>query len=168
MCSSHVTGEQIANMSSFCTNGNRNWNALGLPGGSTLAEMVNRATRLPLTGRLGKGLYIHVARYAVGREGWAVQTKRNEFVRKSTARSCWEDRILPLAIDDGHILVHQSVAPCRRCRGGYRTWAKSRMCTIIVYGDKGYDQCEDDSVFICEDDSVFIFSSTELVYFGKL
>lgn len=84
----------------------------------------------------------------------------NQFVREKTGASvCYEDMILPLQVQQGHIIVHQSVAPCTRCRSGYKKWAENLGGTIVVSADEGYDRSGDNPVFI--------FTPTGLVFYGN-
>ena len=131
-----------------------------MPDSVILAQMVKLANNLKIKTQKGKGIAFNVATCTVGANNTAAaQSKYNEFVnQKPGASVCYEDTILPMNLQDGHILVHQSVAPCKRCRSGYSAWAHKRGCTIVVSADEGYDGCKDNSVFL--------FAPTKLVLYG--
>lgn len=130
-----------------------------LPDSETLTGMVNLANALKLKEGKGKGISFHVALCTVDDDGPAKVSAYNDFVNeKKGAAVCYEDVVMPVALGPGHILVHQSVAPCTRCRSGYKNWARQRRCTIVVSADEGYDQSGDNKVFI--------FAPTGLVFFG--
>jgi hypothetical protein len=78
--------------------------------------------------------------------------------KNKSASVCFEDEILPRKSEQGHtILVHQSLAPCRRCRTGYKTWAQTNVCTIVLSADDGYDGTPANAIFV--------FSPTGVVYY---
>ena len=136
-------------------------NKTGLPAAATLAAMVGGAEDLPIDDRGHRGIAFNVAHCTIANGGLNIQSVLNQRVRdKQGAAVCFEDVILPpnAMPNQGHILVHQSVAPCERCRAGYKQWARNRRCTIIVSADDGYDGAADDSVFV--------FCPTGLVFFG--
>jgi hypothetical protein len=156
-----VTGKAIDLQTLYGPNVDHNRRGkTGLPAAATLRNMVNQADGLRLDKGKGRGIKFHVAHCAVGGDGaLTVTTKLNRFVREKPGSAvCYEDTILPIEIPEGHILVHQSVAPCLRCRSGYKAWAQERLCGVIVSADEGYDQSGDDKVFI--------FTPTGLVFFG--
>lgn len=129
--------------------------ALGLPDAPTLKSMVGRAEKLKLKESKHKGIAFHIENYAAsgpasGRS-LAPTTLYNEFVNvKKGAASCYENTVLPKIVDlsKDHVLVHQSMAPCTRCRAGYRAWAQKNKSTIVVSADDGYDKAKKDSVFL--------------------
>jgi hypothetical protein len=163
---STVTGKEIdlATLYGFGGDGTRvdhnKRGKTGLPAAETLSKMVGRADGLKLKDVKGKGISFHVAHCAIGGDGNpALTTLLNQFVNdKPGAAVCYEDVVLPRAAGPGHILVHQSMAPCTRCRAGYKEWARSRGCTIIVSADEGYDGSGDNKVFV--------FCPTGRVFFG--
>lgn len=129
-----------------------------LPAATTLLAMVNQACKLSLISGLGSGIKFHVALCAVSNQGMTITSKLNKHQKEKTGSAvCYEDMVLPIEMTPGHILVHQSVAPCKRCRAGYKAWAQSRQCSIIVSADEGYDQSGDNKVFIfCPTGMVFV------------
>lgn len=126
---------------------------------TTIFDMVKKAESLDLqdapstTRGRSTGISFHIAQYT-GTTSKALKIK-SEFVNsKIGASSCYEntlftkDLILEIEGKNSDILIHQSVAPCTRCRSGYRSLAKDCLRTIVVSCDKGYDQTGDDAVFI--------------------
>jgi hypothetical protein len=69
---------------------------------------------------------------------------------KSGAAVCFENSFLPLDVErsDGHLLIHQTLAPCLLCRGGYRAWAIQGARTIMVAFDEPYDNSLNGGAFI--------------------
>ena len=131
-----------------------------LPDAPILGNMVQKANSLKLKEGNGKGISFTVAEGTVNPDGSVnAAQKFKDFVNvKAGAGVCYEDSVLPLAIANGHVLVHQSVAPCKRCRAGYKAWAQQLNATIVVAADDGYDGAPVNSTFI--------FSPTGLVFFG--
>jgi hypothetical protein len=132
----------------------------GLPDAPILGNMVVKAGALKLKQGRGKGISFTVAEGTVNGDNTVnAAEKFKDFVNaKAGAAVCYEDSFLPLAFPNGHVLVHQSVAPCKRCRSGYRAWAQQRNSTIVVSSDDGYDGAPANSTFI--------FSPTGLVFIG--
>jgi hypothetical protein len=132
-----------------------------LPDALALGNMVDKAGKLKLTEGRGKGISFTIAEGTIAADN-AVNAaqKYKEFVNwKQGAAVCYEDSFLPLTtIGPGHVLVHQSVAPCKRCRAGYKAWAKQLSATIVVSADEGYDGAPNDTTFI--------FAPTGLVFYG--
>ncbi len=133
-----------------------------LPNATALSNMVGAADGLKLKAGRGKGISFTVAEGTVnGDNSVNAAQKYKEFVNNKGGKAavCYEDTFLPLAgIGDGHVLVHQSVAPCKRCRAGYRAWARQLSATIVVSADDGYDGAPANSTFI--------FTPTGLVFYG--
>jgi hypothetical protein len=161
-----VTGKQISLETIYGPDVDHNKRGkTGMPDAAILRNMVASADGLELKkvkknkGK-GEGISFHVASCAVAPSGGlTITTKLNVLVdQKRGAAECYENRILPMQIQGGHVLVHQSVAPCLRCRAGYKAWAKQRGSTIVVSADVGYDGSGDNKVFIC--------APTGLVFFG--
>jgi hypothetical protein len=132
----------------------------GLPAALILGRMIAKADGLKLKEGRGKGISFTVAQGTANPDDTvnAVEKFKDFVKNKAGAAVCFEDSILPLNFPDGHVLVHQSVAPCKRCRAGYRAWAQQRNSTIVVSSDEGYDGAPDNSTFI--------FSPTGLVFYG--
>ena len=63
------------------------------------------------------------------------------------------------AVIPGNIIVRQSVAPCTRCRAGYRQLAQNGPRTIVVSSDDGYDGAPDNTIFL--------FAPTGLVFYRR-
>src|ERR1041385_5819973 len=122
-----------------------------LPAALTLGKMADKAQGLKVKESKGKGIGFSVVHCTIGNDGTTLNCteKFNKFVnQKSGAAVCYEDTFLPIEIPAGHILVRQTVAPCTRCRSGYRAWAQDRRCTIIVSADEEYDQSGKNPVFV--------------------
>ena len=129
----------------------------GLPDIKVLGEMCNYAKKLKVgstKGRYGEQLsaiYFHVALYNT--QGGTGSSRSHLFDQlvshKSGASVCFENSILPLPVnEDGHLLVHQTLAPCFLCRAGYRAWAIQKACTIVVAFDEPYDNSLNNGAFI--------------------
>lgn len=133
-------------------------NAQGMPDRNVLSDMLNKAGKLSYKGS-GKGKYgedlkgiqFHVAEYSTqgGKES-AKKTLYNEFVsHKSDSGVCYENTILPMPRGGaGHIIIHQSLAPCTNCCNGYKAWAKREGCTIVIAYDRGYDGSGGDGWYV--------------------
>jgi hypothetical protein len=128
-----------------------------LPDITVLGEMCNYAKKLKVgstKGRYGETLsaiYFHVALYNTqGGTGSSRTTLFDELVsHKSGASVCFENSFLPLDVKGaGHLLVHQTLAPCLLCRAGYRAWAIQKACTIVVAFDEPYDNSLNNGAFI--------------------
>jgi hypothetical protein len=132
----------------------------GLPDAIVLGNLVAKANGLKLKEGRGKGISFTVAEGTVNADNSVnAAQKFKDFVNtKGGAGVCYEDSFLPLAFPNGHVLVHQSVAPCKRCRAGYKAWAQQRNSTIVVSADDGYDGAPANRTFI--------FSPTGLVFYG--
>lgn len=133
----------------------------GLPDADVLGEMVSKAWDLKLKKLTGDGMAFHVTHCVVAAKKPVLTSKLNVLKsEKGGAAVCFEDVTLPVALPaDGDIVVHQSKAPCTRCRAAYKAWAKQRKCTIVVAADEGYDQSGPEPTFV--------FTPTGLVFFGK-
>lgn len=155
-----VEGKLIEGIASLYTDGLDKRGLTGLPDGDTMRALVAQANGLALTaykkpkgdksGRVPAGISFHVAR--LNRQGNLVNvaSRFDEFVsRKPSARVCYEDTFLPVDMGgDGYVIVHQSLAPCTRCRAGYKAWAMERRSAIVVAADEGYDRSGNDRTFI--------------------
>ena len=138
----------------------------GLPEAAVLAKMVDKAGGLKLKaapdrrGGRSTGISFTVAEGTIDAQNNVnAAEKFKSFVsEKGGAGVCYEDTFLPLAVPNRHVLVHQSVAPCKRCRAGYKAWAQQLRSTIVVSADDGYDGAPGNSTFI--------FSPTGLVFYG--
>jgi hypothetical protein len=133
----------------------------GLPDASVLANMVTKAGGLKLKDGNGKGIAFTICEATVNNDNTVnAAQKYKDFVKqKGGAGVCYEDTILPLVVvANRHVIVHQSVAPCKRCRAGYKAWAVQLGSTIVVSADDGYDGAPKDSTFI--------FCPTGLVFYG--
>lgn len=132
----------------------------GMPAAATLRQMANAARGLRLADGRGRGIAFHVAGLTVLNGVTGFTTAFNQFVRdKPGSAVCYEDTFLPLTgLAPGHVLVHQGVAPCTRCRTGYQAWAVQRGSTIVVSADEGYDRSGNNKLFL--------FTPTGLVFFG--
>ena len=163
MCDGHVeTGKQI-NLATICGPNvdHDKRDKTGMPDAAILSNMVASAQRLNLKGEKGRGQNFTVVSCVVANGGLNITPKLKVFVsfkEKKGAAECYEAKILPMEIQDGHVLVHQDVAPCKRCRAGYKAWAQQRISTIVVSADEGYDGSGDNKVFI--------FTPTGLIFFG--
>ncbi|MEE1721034.1 hypothetical protein RIM93_32925, partial [Pseudomonas aeruginosa] len=78
--------------------------------------------------------------------GGASLTITSQFVgQKAGSAVCYENTLFNDALVGrinaivGNIIVRQSVAPCTRCRAGYRQLAQNGPHTIVVSSDDGYD-----------------------------
>jgi hypothetical protein len=132
-----------------------------LPNATALGNMVRAADKLKLKEGSGKGISFTIAEGTIAADNSvnAAQKYKNFVNTKDGAGVCYEDSILPLGtIGPGHVLVHQSVAPCKRCRAGYKAWAKQLSATIVISADDGYDGAPDNTTFI--------FAPTGLVFYG--
>jgi hypothetical protein len=132
----------------------------GLPTAVALGNMVAKANSLKIKKVVGKGIAFTVAEGTIDKDAVNAKELYKEFLNEKRGASvCYEDTFLPLpnAIN-GHVLVHQSMAPCKRCRAGYKAWAEKLSTTIIVAADAGYDGAPANSTFI--------FSPTGLVFYG--
>ena len=166
MCGGRTeTGKQI-DLNTIC-GGNVDHNKrdkTGMPDAAIVAKMVKKAQSLPLADG-HKGIAFTVARCAVDSNGGiATSDQSKQFIYMYDRRGsgvCVEDSVLPKEYKNnpiGPVLVHQSVAPCKRCRAGYKEWARQRVSTIVVSADENYDNCGANKVFI--------FTPTGLVFFG--
>lgn len=127
----------------------------GVPAHAYLSGLIEKAGKLKLKDppqKKSKGIAFHIVQ-AVG-DPPSYSQRYNEFVGSKQGSSvCYENQILPheaqwTESEPGHLVIHQSVAPCTRCRAGYAAWTKKRHATIVVYADEGYDQAPANSVFI--------------------
>jgi hypothetical protein len=166
-----VVGKKIEIDLEFKTNNNRRGKT-ALPAAGILTGLITAAKKLTLKepprprnkgdkGKSVEGISFHVALCTVGPEdALSVTTAFSQFVNwKEGATVCYENSFLPLELGGGHILVHQGLAPCTRCRAGYRKWAMQRRCTIIVDSDADYDSTG-------LDQPTFLFTPVGLVFFG--
>jgi len=136
----------------------RLWRA-ALPPAANLALMAAKAQGLKLKAVTSSGMAFHIVTCGITRGVLSTFQVSNEVVSaKQGARECYEDRLLPINTTVGHILVHQSLTPCERCRTGYSKWAQDRECTIVVSADGGYDQIPDNPIFF--------FSPNGTVFYG--
>jgi hypothetical protein len=121
----------------------------GLPEKDVFAKMLNLAQTLDLDS-VQSGMSFSWARALVddGEVSLHNAGKKKDAENKPAA-ICYEDRLLPKDFDTGgHVLMRQSMAPCLRCRAGFRAWAKQRNSAIIVSAVEGNDTAPRDSVFI--------------------
>jgi len=112
-----------------------------LPDAEQLEAMVAsaRGLRVPyLTGQ--QGMAINVSNYDPIAQNPVKQIFKDNDVRKIGVQ-CYENSILPLsdAPQAGIMLIHQTLAPCRSCRTGYKAWAKRLSSTIVVAFDQAHD-----------------------------
>lgn len=141
----------------------------GMVDHAVLQQMMAAASKLKLpkatTDRKGKdkdGIAFHIARFNFSNEGGAAShTEKSEYVDyKAGPAVCYENTILPLDnVANGHLIIHQGLAPCTRCRAGYRKWAMERNCMIVVQADENYDRTG-------VGQPTFIFSATGRVLYG--
>lgn len=152
MCKGAVTTGQSVDVNALC-GANADANRLtraGLPSGATLAKMIAKAQGLDL-GTARQGIWFNIISCGVKRGELLTAPLFNKaVVAKAGAAVCFENRFLPLkeAKAGTNLLVHQGVAPCKRCRTGYKSWAEELDSTIIVAADDGYDGAPDNSVFV--------------------
>lgn len=144
-----------------------------IPDATSLSAMITAAQGLRLKdapaprfkkdkGKRVDGIAFHVARCNIGTGGaLTVTTVHNEFEgRKSGASVCYENSFLPVEMGGvGHILVHQGVAPCTRCRAGYSAWAVQRRCVIVVDTDLEYDGSGNNATFLFLPSGMVLYDS---------
>ena len=142
----------------------------GMPVGNVLVDMMTKADNLgleatPKTTRYGlaDGIAFHIAQYVPGGKALTIKSK---FVgEKRGSAVCFEnalyDDTLIAQINgiQGNIIIHQGMAPCKRCRAGYKKLAQNGMRTIVISSDTGYDNAPKDTVFL--------FSPTGLVFYRQ-
>lgn len=127
-----------------------------LPAAATLRQLVNKAQDLKL-----QPTYTGISFNIEHSTGQRLFYNR-VLAKGNKAAVCYEDVIFfskleltpILGVD---ILIHQSLAPCERCRTGYKKWAQDNSCTIVLSADKGYD--------FLPDNLIFIFSRTGTVFY---
>ena len=136
----------------------------GLPAAATLAKFVDKAQGLKLDDTYS-GIAFHIVIGSMNRSDVTTTRlfKGVENTRKSAA-VCFEDAVFFSRAAGSHpagthILVHQSLAPCERCRGGYKVWAQNNLGTIVLSADKAYDGSSGNPIFI--------FSPSGTVYYIK-
>ncbi|HFF2306585.1 TPA: hypothetical protein ACGBJA_004317, partial [Pseudomonas aeruginosa] len=114
-------------------------------------------------GGVSDGISFHIAQYV---PGGASLTITSQFVgQKAGSAVCYENTLFNDALVGrinaivGNIIVRQSVAPCTRCRAGYRQLAQNGPRTIVVSSDDGYDGAPDNTIFL--------FAPTGLVFYRR-
>ena len=129
----------------------------GLPDINVLTDIVNRCQDLKIGQAVGKydeplGIRFHIVRYSaltVSGPPSCTPLFNKHVKNKGSSGVCFENTFLPLDVEaDGHLLIHQSLAPCLLCSQAYRAWARARNCTIVVAFDKGYDGSASFGVYI--------------------
>ena len=138
--------------------------AAGLPNAANLAKFLNKVQGLKLK-ETYSGIAFHIVIGSMNRSDVTTTRlfKGVENTRKSAA-VCFEDAVFFSRAAGSHpagthILVHQSLAPCERCRGGYKVWAQNNLGTIVLSADKAYDGSSGNPIFI--------FSPSGTVYYIK-
>ena len=137
--------------------------AAGLPTAANLAKFLNKVQGLKLKETYSGISFNIVSAWVRGNDVLTTELFKEVQKIKDGSAVCYEDavffkKLYSTPADGTTILVHQSLAPCERCRTGYKNWAKQRECTIIVSADGGYDKVPDNTLFF--------FTPTGDVFYG--
>jgi hypothetical protein len=123
----------------------------GLPGATALGLLIKGAQKIKLKD-MKKGMAFSWKLAAVAKDELAV-SKTGDFDQtdKPGSSGCFENFVWPRDFSGENtraLMIRQNVAPCARCRTGYKEWAKRDGLTIVVSSDEGYDKTADNAVFI--------------------
>ena len=138
--------------------------AAGLPTAANLARFLNKVQGLKLKETYSGISFNIVSAWVRGNDVLTTELFKEVQKIKDGSAVCYEDavffkKLYSTPADGTTILVHQSLAPCERCRGGYKQWAKNLGSTIVISADKGYDGSSGNPIFV--------FSGTGAVYYIK-
>lgn len=117
-----------------------------------IITLMGLAQKLRVTVPKGKAMYFNICSVSDN----ANNETTTIFAEKVDSRTqevgvCFETYVLPKPIAaNTDLIIHQTKTPCGPCREGYRRWAETRRCVIVVAvtDQAGYDSCAGDGVFV--------------------